>query len=401
MMKQGKEKLWTKQFINMAIINFLIIVIFYLLMVTIATFAVKDYHATVSQAGLVTGIYIIGTLLGRLFTGRVIDQIGRKKVLLFGLLFFVLTTSFYFLHLGITVLLISRFVHGIGVGIASTATGTIIANLLPASRRGEGIGYYSMSATLGTAIGPFIGIMMAQHTSYNTIFSLCMFIAVICLLLAIFTKIPMLPAMGKIEKKTEKTSFFAQYIEPKAIPIALVTLLMSFGYAAILTFINFFAKERDLVSASSFFFVVYALAILLTRPISGKLLDRFGSNIVMYPSFVLFAIGLLLISTAHTGVILLISGALIGIGYGNLSSAAQAIAVKVTPSHRMGLATSTYFIALDAGLGMGPYLLGYIIPVLGYGKLFTILGLFILVVMVIYYFAHGRHDKKIIIQQVK
>lgn len=394
-MSNAKEKLWSKDFVIMSIINFVILVIFYLLMVTIASFAVKEYHASTSQAGLVTGIYIIGTLIGRLATGRVIDQFGRKKVLIIGLVLFVLTMSLYFINAGITVLLLCRLVHGISVGIASTATGTIVAQILPQSRKGEGIGYYSMSATLGTAIGPFIGILMSQHTSYSMIFSLCMLLGIICLAISFMAKVPPMPEVP--ESQTVKKGFsISQYLEMKAVPIAIVTILIAFGYAGVLSFINFFAKERDLVAASSFFFFVYAIAILVTRPFTGKLMDTKGANFVMYPCFVLFALGLLLLSTSHSSLVLLLSGAMMGAGYGNLSSTAQAIAVKLTPSHRMGLATSTYFIALDGGLGVGPYLLGYIIPVLGYGKLYVSLGIFIFITIAIYFMLHGRKDHLIL-----
>lgn len=394
-MSHAKGKLWTKDFVIMSIINFLIILIFYLLMVTIASFAVKEYHASPSQAGLVTGIYIIGTLIGRLATGRVIDQFDRKKVLIIGLILFVITMSLYFIHVGITVLLLCRLVHGISVGIASTATGTIVAQILPQSRKGEGIGYYSMSATLGTAIGPFIGILMSQHTTYNMIFSLCMLIGVICLAISFMAKVPEIS--GVPESQTIQKGFsISQYLEPRAIPIAIITIFIAFGYAGILSFINFFAKERDLVAASSFFFLVYAITLLVTRPFTGRLMDTKGANFVMYPCFVLFALGLLLLSTAHSSVILLVSGAMIGAGYGNLSSTAQAIAVKLTPPHRMGLATSTYFIALDGGLGVGPYLLGYIIPLLGYGKLYISLGIFIFITIAIYFLLHGRKDHLIL-----
>ena len=124
-------------------------------MVTIAVYAVAEFDASTSQAGLVTGIFIIGTLFGRLFIGRFIDSIGRKRTLFIGLIFFTLTTILYFVNFGLTFLLINRLVHGIALGVASTATGTIVAQIIPATRRGEGIGYYSMSATLATAIGPF------------------------------------------------------------------------------------------------------------------------------------------------------------------------------------------------------------------------------------------------------
>lgn len=399
-MSKTKAALWTPQFIVMSAINFLLIVIFYLLMVTIGKFAISEYGATTSQVGLVTGIYIIGTLLGRLFTGRVIEQIGRKRVLLFGLLFFTATTGLYFIHAGIILLLVCRLVHGIGVGVASTATGTIVAQILPPSRKGEGIGYFAMSATLGTAIGPFIGLSMVQHTTYSVIFMMCMIIGIISFLLAVFTKVPGAESTTVVQP-TEKSkgSFISQYIELKAMPIAIVTFLMCFGYAAILSFISLFAKERNLEVASSYFFIVYAIAVLLTRPVTGKMLDRFGGNSVMYPCFIFFGTGLILMSFAHSAFILLLAGILIGIGYGNLSSGAQALAIKLTPPQRMGLATSTYFIALDAGLGVGPYLLGYVIPVFGYSVLYTSLGIFIFVLILLYYVVYGKRERMLKVSQ--
>lgn len=400
-MSKTKAALWTPQFIVMSAINFLLIVIFYLLMVTIGKFAISEYGATTSQVGLVTGIYIIGTLLGRLFTGRVIEQIGRKRVLLFGLLFFTATTGLYFIHVGIILLLVCRLVHGIGVGVASTATGTIVAQILPPSRKGEGIGYFAMSATLGTAIGPFIGLSMVQHTTYSVIFMMCMIIGIISFLLAVFTKVPGAESTTVVQP-TEKSkgSFISQYIELKAMPIAIVTFLMCFGYAAILSFISLFAKERNLEVASSYFFIVYAIAVLLTRPVTGKMLDRFGGNSVMYPCFIFFGTGLILMSFAHSAFILLLAGILIGIGYGNLSSGAQALAIKLTPPQRMGLATSTYFIALDAGLGVGPYLLGYVIPVFGYSVLYTSLGIFIFVLILLYYVVYGKRERMLKVSQL-
>ena len=150
-----------------------------------------------SQAGLVTGIFIVGTLIGRLFIGRSIDSIGRKKTLFIGLILYILTTSLYFVHLGITFLLITRFLHGIALGIASTATGTIVAQIIPITRKGEGIGYFSMSTTLATAIGPFIGLYMSQHTGTQMIFSLCLALGIISLITAFFVYVPALEGSTK------------------------------------------------------------------------------------------------------------------------------------------------------------------------------------------------------------
>ncbi len=354
-------------------------------------YAVDEYGASTSQAGLVTGIFIVGTLIGRLFIGRYIDMIGRKKTLFIGLILFTITTFLYFVHAGITFLLINRFIHGVTLGIASTATGTIVAQIIPPKRRGEGIGYFSMSATLATAIGPFIGLFMSQHTTYQVIFGLCLVIGVITLLTSLILSVP--PIELQSNQTQEKKGFsIANYVEPKALPIAIVTFAISLCYASVLSFINFYAIEIELVTAASFFFLVYSIAILLSRPFTGRLMDIKGANYVMYPAFIVLAIGMFLLSIAHNSITLLLSGALIGLGFGNMQSCTQAVAIKLTPAHRMGLATSTFYIFLDAGLGFGPYLLGFLVPITGYSKLYSILGIVALASIILYFFMHGKKE---------
>lgn len=389
-MNETKQKLWTKDFIVVSSINFFLTLVFYLLLVTIAVYAVNEFQASTSQAGLVTGIFIIGTLIGRLFIGRIIDTIGRKRTLIIGLILFTLATTLYFVNLGITFLLINRFIHGITLGVASTATGTIAAQIIPSSRKAEGIGYYSMSATLATAIGPFIGLYMSQHTTFQMIFSFCLVLGIISLLTVFFLYVPTLTESSN----TNETKGFklSDYVEPKALPIAFVTLVIAFCYSSVLSYINFYAIEVNLVETASFFFVVYAVAVLVSRPFTGRLMDVKGANFIMYPAFIIFAGGMFLLSTSHTSITLLLAGALIGLGFGNMQSSTQAIAVKLTPPERMGLATSTFFIALDGGLGFGPYLLGFIIPITGYSTLYVILGIVVLASIILYYFLHGRRE---------
>ncbi|TCW35818.1 putative MFS family arabinose efflux permease [Laceyella sacchari] len=387
----SKAKLWTNNFIIVSSINFLLTLVFYLLVVIIGVYAVDEYHATASQAGLVTGIFIVGTLIGRLFIGRKIDSIGCKRTLFIGLGLYLLTTSLYFIHLGITFLIFTRFVHGIALGIASTATGTIVAQIIPATRKGEGVGYYSMSTTLATAIGPFIGLYMNQHASAQMIFSLCLALGVISLLTAFFVHAPALESSAKKVEMTELKPF--QLIEPKAVPIAWVTLVIAFCYSSVLSFINFYAIEMNLVSAASFFFLVYSIAVLVSRPFTGRLMDVKGANYVMYPAFILFAAGMLLLGLAHSSFTLLLGGALVGLGFGNMQSCTQAIAVKLTPPERMGLATSTFFIFLDAGLGFGPYLLGLFIPMISYRSLYIFLSVVVLASSGLYFWLHGKKEK--------
>lgn len=391
-MSHSESKLWTKDFVIVSVSNFFLYLVFYLLLVTMAVFAVDQYNASERQAGLVTGIFIVGTLIGRLFIGRLITTIGNKQMLYIGLLFFILASLLYFINAGITFLLITRLLHGVALGMASTATGTIVAEVIPTARKGEGIGYYSMSVTLATAIGPFLGLFMSQQTTYQMILFVCLIFGMISLFTAFFINVP-------VSEKPEKTAGasmlkLSDFIEPKALPIGAVIVVVSIGYSSVLSFINFYAIEIDLVDVASLFFVFYAVAILSSRPFTGRLMDKKGANWVMYPAFILFGAGLLLLSSAETSFPLLFAGVLMGLGYGNMQSTTQAIAVKLTPPHRLGLATSTYYIALDAGLGFGPYLLGFIIPLTGYRNLYIIMGVMVLVTIVLYYYMHGKKEHR-------
>lgn len=392
-MEVSRQKLWTKDFLIVSLINFTITLIFYLLMVTIAGYAVENFHASTSTAGLVSSIFIIGTLFGRLGTGRIIGDWGSKKTLFCGLLLFMLSTMSYFIAFNLPLLILNRLIQGIGLGIASTATGTIIAQILPAERRGEGIGYYSLSAILATAIGPFIGILLTQlFEDYRMIFAVDSVLAIICFLMYFIVKVPDAPKKAK--NMADKAGFkLTNFIEMRALPIAFVALVIGFAYSGVMSFMTFYAKELHLVTAGSYFFIVYALVILASRPFTGKLLDARGANIIIYPCLVLFAIGMYAFSSATSTGVFLIAGALIGIGYGNFNSVAQAIAIKVTPNERLGLATSTYFILYDLGLGVGPYFLGFFVPAMGYSAIFLAMVAVIFLSIVLYYFLYGKNEK--------
>lgn len=388
-MEETKQKLWTKDFLIISLINFTITLIFFLLMVTIAGYAVDEFGASTSTAGLVSSIFIIGTLFGRLGGGRVIGELGSKKTLFYGLLLFAISTMLYFAAVNLPLLMVNRLFQGIALGLASTATGTIIAQILPPERRGEGIGYYSLSAILATAIGPFVGILLTQTFSdFRMIFAVDSVLAVICFMLYFIVTVPDAP-----KKVTVKMGFkLSNFIEMRAVPISLVALVIGFAYSGVMSFMTFYAKELDLVKAGSYFFIVYAIVVLMTRPFTGKLLDARGANIVVYPCLVIFTIGMYAFSAATSSFVFLVAAACIGIGYGNFNSVAQAIAIKVTPNERLGLATSTYFILYDLGLGVGPSFLGYFVPIVGYSTIFFAMVFVIIMAIVLYYYMYGKQE---------
>lgn len=387
-MEQGK--IWTKDFIFLLMSNFLVALNFYLLMTTMAVYAIDQFHATESSAGLVASIFVIGALFARFFAGKFIDVIGRKKMIYSGLILFLIGSISYLFISSIGLLMVARFIHGIGFGIATTALTTVNMAALPPARRGEGIGYFSLSTAAGTAIGPFLALFLTSHFTYNTMFLYCIVFSVIALVSTTFGTIVEIDLTSEEKENIRKSFHFKDFYEKKALPISLLMFICGIAYSGIVSFINSYAIELNLTKAASFFFVVYAIFLFLARPIAGKIFDKKGENIVVYPSYIFFAISLLFITFAENGFILLLAGVFLALGYGTIMSSMQTIVGKVSPPHRLGLAISTFFICMDAGMGIGPYILGLIAEQFGFQLMYSVLAIVIFFLIPGYYFIHGK-----------
>lgn len=389
------QRLWNRNFLLSAAINFLMVFIFYLLVVIIGPFVTGVLKSSLSTGGLAVGISIVGTLLGRLLMGQLVDRIGRKRTLIAGTIVFALISPAYLWVESTSHLIILRLLHGLSLGVAGTATAAIMAHSIPAGRKAEGVGYFSLSTTLGTATGPFLGLLIMNSKGFQLIFMLCCvlaLLAVVCAVLVLST------SKTKELKDAPPVQGFSwgRLVEARTVPIASIVFLASLCYAGVLAFVTSYASSLKLVSAASLFFVVYSAVILLSRPFTGRLIDKKGSNIVLIPCLLLFAAGLLVMALTHNSISLLLAAGLIGLGFGNVQSATQAIAVKLVSAERMSLATSTWFIFLDAGLGFGPYLLGLIVPLIGFRVLYGLLAALALLTIGIYWLLHGRHDKQLL-----
>ncbi|MGD6885106.1 MFS transporter [Staphylococcus shinii] len=382
------DKLWSKDFISITIVNFLMYLIHYTLIVTVTIFTIDKYHASESMGGLAAGIFIIGMLFGRLASGRVIDHLQPKKVLLFGIIFSIVTVILYFAIHSLLILMIVRLLHGIAFGLSSTATGTISSRIIPEKRKGEGIGYYALSVTTASAIGPFCGIILNQQFGFQSIFIVSLIVIVVALIVALLIK--GLPKVSVQTSNTEKITGVAAYIQKEALPISFVIIFVGIAYSSVLSFLTVYTEQINLATVSSFFFVVYAVSTFVTRPFTGKIYDNYGENKVMYPVLISFTFGLILLSLTHTSLLLLIAAIFIGIGYGTIIPTAQAIAIQQSPTDKIGLATSTFYMFADFGAGIGPFVLGVVIPLMGYRNLYLTMSILVIVSIILYYFMHGK-----------
>lgn len=380
-------------FVSITAINFVIYLVYYLLMVIIAVVVHTNLHASLAQAGLASGIYVIGTLLARLFIGQQLDIIGRKQSLRYGAILYLVSTLAYLVIPNIGVMFVVRLVNGFAYGMASTATNAIVTDYIPEDKKGLGINFYGLSTSLAAAIGPFVGMILLNLTNFRFIVEVS---SALILLTTIATLI--LPVRNLVltpERKADlRHMTFDNLIERNTIFIASIGFLMGFSYSSVLSFLSSYAKTIHLVGISSFFFVVYALVITITRPVAGRIFDVKGEDYVMYPSYISLAIGLVILGLTHSGFTLLVAGAFIGLGYGTFMSNGQAVALKMAPNAlRVGVSLSTYFIGLDLGIGVGPFVLGDIEKLMNFRELYLLAAIIPVIAGLLYYkFYNHEHD---------
>lgn len=382
-------RLWTKNFLIITLVNFFVYFAYYLLISIIAIYATERFHASPSMAGLSAGIFILGAIIGRLYGGTYITRLGHKRTLYLGLFLYLITTLLYNAVFNIWILIAIRLLHGASFGLASTATGTISAEIIPSERRGEGTGYYALSMTIATAIGPFIGMFLMSRSTFSVSIIFCSVALGLSLLAAFPLTVPKVSSDNPREDQA-KTFKLSHLFEMKAIPVSIISALVCFGYSSILAFLSAYTKSIGLIEAGSFFFIVYAGSIFISRPLVGRWFDVKGENFVAYPTLLLFSVALVMMANASHGYSILLTGAVVGLSYGNFFAVGLALAVKASPKNRRALATSTYFIFSDIGFGIGPFFLGLLVPMLGFKGLYYVMAVFILVTCFIYHLLCGR-----------
>ncbi len=376
-----KEQIWTKDFISLALTQFILFTVFYSLLTTLPIYVIDELGGTQANAGLIVTFMLASAIVVRPFSAKVLDVVGKKRTLVLSVGAFALTTFFYLFMTAFIPLLVLRFIHGISFSIVTTATSAIAADIVPKSRKGAGMGYFAMSMNLAVVVGPFIGLTLLQFISFDTYFIILSALMVVSFLCTFIVKIAE-------SKQVEQVTFaikLKDLIEPKAIPIALISGLVGVAYASILSFVPVYAEDIGLATTASYFFLVFAVVMIAFRPYLGRAFDEKGPRYVLIPSLLIFALGLIVLGFTTTSIVLLIAAGLIGLGYGTLLPGFQTVAIQSTESHRSGHAISTFFIFYDLGIAIGAFIWGMIIGGFGYEAMyFTGAGLIIVTTVLLY-----------------
>lgn len=364
-----KEKLWTKDFWAITIISFIIFFVFYVLLTLLPIYIADNLHATADKAGLLVTFFLAAAIIVRPFAGQWVGKYSNKTILVLSSLAFLVITALYpFCH-SIEALLFVRVLHGVTFGVITTVKGTISARLIPASRRGEGISFFSLAMGLAMVVGPWIGLNMARHSAFSQAFWMCTAVAAIGIVLSFIIRVP--PVIRHADGSQPKIGFAAMF-DKAALPFAMVTFFMTFSYAGVSAFLALYARELDLMAAASNFLLCYAIFLMICRAFTGNVCDKKGPKYVVYPCLLAFTVGLVVLGYTHGSVSMIIAGALIGIGYGSVTPIFQTQIISSVEPHKIGVANSLFFNAMDAGLAIGAFVMGLMVEGVGYRAIYLV-----------------------------
>lgn len=391
----ASTRIWSRDFILAIVINFALSTVFYLLMTTMALYAIQRFMANDSLAGLTAGAYVIGAIVSRLLTSKYLDLVGRRRTVILGLAAFVVLSGLYLVVTDLTVLIGLRFVHGLAFGAASTAIIASAIMLVPRAKRAEGSGYFSISATVAAGIGPLIGTLLIGAGGYEGIFWAGTIASVLGLAATLFIRLPEREPSEE-ELRTRWRIRPSDLLEVRAMPISIIMLLGGLGWSGVLAFYLNYADATGSAGEVGAFFTIYAVTVFVVRLVAGRIQDRFGDNAVFYPALAVFAVGLVIIAIPPTLPVAIVGAVLSAIGFGSLMPGGQAAAISAAPPERVGVATSTFFIMADAGIGFGPVILGALLPVTGYDGMYLGLAALMVLTIGVYALTHGRKREGVI-----
>lgn len=376
------EPLWTQPFILLSLSNFFLFLGFQMLLPTVPLF-VSEHGGSNTQVGLVIGLLTLSAVLIRPIAGASLDKWGRKVILTIGIGICLLAMGGYLIAATVFLVLLIRLVHGIGWGVATTTFGVIAADIIPASRRGEGMGYFGLGSTLAMAVGPFAGLGLLNQFGFTALFAATLISTLIALIGMQFMKGP---STAAATDKPAVAPLWSRIVEPSALFPSFLALLLGGTYGGLVSFITLFGKEAG-IDNIGWFFLCNAASIFVIRPISGKLFDRLGHFWVLFPGALFSIGGLIVTSYTSSTLTLIIAAFLYGIGFGSIQPSLQAWVINRVAPNRRGAANATFFSAFDLGIGGGGMLLGMVAQASSYAQMYRYSSI-MLVAYLLFYFIY-------------
>lgn len=394
-----KEKIFSRNFCTAFLALFCLGMVMYMLMGTLDTYTMEyttafNNSTAVFLGGVVVGMYAVGGIFSRLWSSGALTRFGWKKVALCTAGLHFIACCGYFLAHNITILIILRFIHGLGFGATNNVMFTVSTSTYPKTRYAEATGYFTLSSILPVALGPFLGDMILHHFSHTGCFVAASILSFLVLLFICLVHVPdsALTASGSGDTTPLQAKGLNRVLDVKSLPVACCVGLMTIGYVAVMSFYQEYSQTVNLENVFSYFFLIYAAVVLIVRPFAGRLQDRRGDNIVCYPGVFTQAIGLFLVGWKPCVLTVVLCAIGCAIGYGTLNSCYNAIICSHVDPRRRSYAVASFFLFCDIGLGFGPMILSGVAALFGgnYKAIYYTGAIVSLATFLVYYFVWGR-----------
>lgn len=389
------EKVWTRNFLLIILINFLVFMNHIMVLSTFPMFLEQVLGLNEAVAGAAAFAFSAVAVILRPIIGWLLDCGRRRGVLLIGLTGMLLmplgyavsaafTASGYVLTAAVALALVCRMLHGAALAFSNTTGATIASDALPQKRFAEGMGYFGMATALATSLAPALGLALMK-VSFTVLFLAAAGFMLISLLLCLMMKPLSVPQAEK------KPLDFKTLIDADAVPASVICLVFLLTWGALENFLADYAIKNSLPSGG-IFFAITAVMLFLVRVTIGKLADKKGEGIFVYSCNAAMLAAFLLLAFAPGNFSFYLAAVLAGYAFGGIEPALQSMAVHIAPPERRGSANSTFLCAYDIGLGGGGGIAGVLISALGYRSMYLILSLATVVSVLLYVF-WGRHHR--------
>lgn len=382
------NKIWTRDFVLICLANFFIFLSFQMTLPTLPLF-VKELGGSDQIIGIIVGVFTFTALLFRPVAGQLLETKGRRFVYMLGLAVFALSVGSFAFVTSIAFLIVMRLVQGAGFGFSSTASGTIATDLIPPNRRGEGMGYFGLSGNLSLALGPGLGLTLVGKISFPTLFLISALAGVIAILLSSTLK------YKEAEQSPHRsTTVKFDIFEKTAIEPSFLLFFITLTFGGISSFLPLHAAEKSIEGIEIYFFI-YAIFVMLSRTFSGRIYDLRGHVYVFPPGTILIFIAMILLAWLPNSIVLLVAGAIFGLGFGSVQPALQAWAVDNAPANRRGMANATFYSFFDLGIGFGAMIFGWIAGSFGYKYIYlTAAGSVLFSCILYFYLLYRTHQRQ-------
>ena len=384
-----KERLVTPSYILIIAANFLQFFGFWLLIPVLPFYLQEVFGADKTSIGAILSCYTIAALCMRPFSGYLLDTFSRKPLYLLAYFFFTAMFGGYMLASTLTLFILCRIIHGFAFGMVTVSGNTIVIDIMPSSRRGEGLGYYGLANNTAMSIGPMTGLFLHDASAgYTFIFCCSLGACLIGLLCAYLVKTPY-----KVPVKKEPISL-DRFILLKGIPAGISLLLLSIPYGMTTNYVAMYAKQIGITSSTGFFFTLMAIGMAVSRLFSGKLVDKGRITQVIQAGMYLVCLCFFALSACGwsaswniewTTYLFFLISLLLGIGFGTMFPAYNTLFVNLAPNNQRGTATSTYLTSWDVGIGIGMVLGGYIAEVTTF-RMAYLSGAVLTVISLLYFY---------------